>query len=112
MLPLPLATNNVTAVAVVLASTVTITAAAANVTTADVVATATTTNAVVVTDAQYCCWGGWLWSAARGRDDNGDNDDYSITAAALAEYLNLWRTNPYSGRGDRLAPLLGSSPGQ
>jgi hypothetical protein len=68
--------------------------------------------ALQVMDVQQRQWGGWATSAARGRDNNGNNDDYSIPAAALAEYPNLWHTNPYNGGGDRLTPSLGSSPGQ
>jgi hypothetical protein len=110
--PLPLASDDITAIAVALASTVTITAAAANVTTAIDIATAATTATTVVTDAQQHQWGGWSMSAARGGDDNGDNDDHSVAAAALAEYPDLWHTNLYGGGGDGLVPSLGLSPGQ
>jgi hypothetical protein len=51
-------------------------------------------------------------SAARGEDNNGKNDEHSVAATALAGYPNLWHTNPYGSRGDKSAPLLGSSPGQ
>jgi hypothetical protein len=48
----------------------------------------------------------------RGGDDNGDTDYHSIDAASLAEYPDLWHTNPYNGGRDGWAPLLGLSPGQ
>ncbi len=101
--PLPLATDDVIAIAVTLASAVTITAAAANVTAAIVDAAAATATAVVVTDAQWCQWGGWSTSAARGGDNNG---------VVLVKYPKLWCANPYNSRGDGLALSLGSSPGQ
>jgi hypothetical protein len=53
-----------------------------------------------------------LATAARSGDNNGDNDDHSVAAAALAEYPNLWRENPYGGGRGGLAPSLRLSPGQ
>ncbi len=48
----------------------------------------------------------------RGKDNNGDNDNHFIATAALAEYLNLWHTNPYGSGGDESVLSLGSSLGQ
>jgi hypothetical protein len=42
----------------------------------------------------------------------GKNDDHSVTAAALVEYPDLWRANPYGVGGGGLVPLLESSPRQ
>ncbi len=53
-----------------------------------------------------------MTSAAWGGDDNGDNDDHSVTVAALVEYPNLWHANPYGGGGEGSTPSLRSSPGQ
>jgi hypothetical protein len=39
-----------------------------------------------VADVQQHQWGGWLTSVARGKDNNGNND-HSVTAVALSEYL-------------------------
>jgi hypothetical protein len=52
-----------------------------------------------VADTQQCQWGGWATRAARGGDNNCNNDDHSIAVAALAEYPDLWGTNPYSSGG-------------
>ncbi len=65
-----------------------------------------------VADVQQRQWGGWVTSAARGGDNNGDNDDHSVAVAALAEYPNLWHANQYGRGGDGSGPLLGLSPGQ
>jgi hypothetical protein len=65
-----------------------------------------------VVDAQQHQWGVWTTSVARGGDVNGNNDDHSVAMAALAEYLDLRRANPYGGRGEGSAPSLGLSPGQ
>jgi hypothetical protein len=68
--------------------------------------------ALQVADEQQRQWGGWLTSAARGCDDNNDNDDYSVPIAGLAVYPELWHANLYSGGGDGLAPSLQLRPGQ
>jgi hypothetical protein len=114
LLPLPplLTTNNITVVAIALASAFSITATTANITAPIVNATAAATTAVVVADAQQRQWGGWATSAVRDGDDNSNNDDHSVTVAALAEYPNLWCAIQYGGGRDGFARLLGSSPGQ
>jgi hypothetical protein len=45
--------------------------------------------ALQVMGMQQRQWGRWATSAARGGKKNGNNDNYSVTVTALAEYPNL-----------------------